>query len=230
MTIDGRCLFALSALVLGFGAALAAVPQAVSALSMASSGPTLRVLGQGGMPSIAHLQEAVAARQVALGWYETPAAWAELGALRVALARDPNLSPRSRSAQLDQAVTAFRVALALGPARPYAWSQYAYAVLARDRAQTRIDGPLVMSVVTGPAEPPLVMQRIELGFIADRLLGDAAREAVRGQVGFAARANPDALARFAHAHFALAWVRAALDDDEALLRRFELAYLRRSRL
>lgn len=232
MAFDGRKTIAVLALAAGLtGSAMTILP-AVGAMVSARNGEVLRALGHASAkrPPPARLQQAIAGQRAGLSWHDTADGWAALGALYVALARESTLAPRARGAHYDLAVTAVRNALVLSPAQPFAWFHYAYASLARDGAEARIDAPLIMSINAAPKEPSLVKQRIRIGFIAHRVLAPGTRDAVRSQVLIAARGGMPDLVRFAHRERAFAWVRTALADDTALRQEFDLAYLRASRI
>jgi hypothetical protein len=94
----------------------------------------------------------------------------------------------------------------------------------RDGARARLDAPLGLSLATGRYEPRLIMQRVALGFFADRRLRDGTRAAIRDQVRLATVAMPRELAEFARRRYALGWVRSALAADRTALRRFEATY------
>ncbi|MPY70954.1 MAG: hypothetical protein GEU92_12795 [Alphaproteobacteria bacterium] len=232
MALDGRKIAAVLALAVGLSGAILAVSPTIGAMVLAPGGEVLRTLGHAGAkrPSPARLQRAIAGHRTGLSWYADAGGWAALGALHIALARETTLAPRARSAHYDLAVTAVRNALMLSPALPFAWFHYAYAALARDGGDARIDAPLIMSINAAPKEPSLVKQRIRIGFIAHRVLAPETRAAVRLQVLIAARGGMADLVRFAHRERAFAWVRNTLAGEPALRQDFDIAYLRASRI
>ena len=221
---DGGRIATLTALAAGLLLVALALPRTVAAILQAPGEDVLAALGRGERPPQPRLAVAIAGHRGALDWQDNADIHVDLGALTLARAGDASLPAPVRYAFLDAAIRQLRTGLALGPARPYAWTQYAEAELMRNGAQARIDAPLRLSLMTGRYEPRLILQRVELGFFADRILKDDMRAAIRDQVRLASEAQPRQLAEFARRRFALAWVRTALADDDTALRRFEAAY------
>lgn len=214
----------LAVLAIGMLLVALALPRTVAAILQAPGEAALTALGRGEHLSGRRLAIAIAGHRGALDWQDDGEIHTDLGALNLARGSDASLPGSVRYAFLDAAIRQFRAGLALGPARPYAWTQYAEAALMRNGAQAHIDALLRLSIATGPYEPRLIMQRVELGFFADRGLRADTRAAIRNQVRLASAAMPHALAEFARRRYALAWVRAALADDTVARRRFEAAY------
>jgi len=127
---------------------------------------------------------------------------------------------------LDQSISAFRRGLALSPARPYGWIQFVQAAIARGLPAAEVNRLFRLSIDLAALESPLVKHRVRLGFYARTILSPSVADLIAAQVRLMARNEPHPLAEFARARFALAWVRAALRSDPALLARFDAAYLR----
>jgi hypothetical protein len=220
--VNGRAP-ALVALAAGVVLLALATPRVVGGI-LAADGAALAALGRGERVSATRLADAAAARRSALGWHESAETWTALAALELARSRDIRLPETARRAFVDAAITAYRRGLSRGPAQPYAWLQYGQALLARAGAGARIDPVVRLSLDLAPDEPPLVMQRVEIGFLAERLLAPDTRQAIRDQTHRVAAFAPRRLAEFARDRFALMWVREQLADDPATLRRFDAAY------
>lgn len=210
----------------GLALAAAAGPRAAAHVLMSLSEREIDRLQRGEPLSPAQLQAAIDSRHAALRWADLPDAWIDLGGLYMARAGAASLSPRARRAVLDQSLDAFRRGLALGPDRPYAWTQYAQAAFARGLPGQAVSEALGMSLDLGAAERPLVIQRVRLGFRARNVLTPDVARRIAGEVRLMAEHETFPLAEFARAEFALAWIRAALRSDPALLGRFDAAYLR----
>lgn len=221
---NGGRIATLAVLAVGLLLVVVALPRTVAAIMQEPGNAALAALGRGEHLSEQRLAFAIAGHRGALDWQDDGDIRTDLGALNLARGSDASLPGPVRFAFLDAAIRQFRAGLALGPARPYAWTQYAEAELMRNGAHARIDALLRLSIATGAYEPRLILQRVELGFFADRTLRADTRAAIRNQVRLASAAMPHALAEFARRRYALAWIRAALADDRVALRRFEAAY------
>jgi hypothetical protein len=221
---DGGRFPTLAALAVGLLLIGLALPWTIAGILALPGDGALAALGRGERLSGPRLAVAIDGHRRALGWRDDAEIRTGLGALYLARGADRSLSGPVRDAFLDAAIRQFRAGLARGPARPYGWTQYAAAELMRDGARARLDAPLGLSLVTGRYEPRLIMQRVALGFFAERRLRDDTRAALRGQVRLATTAMPRALAEFARRRYALGWVRSALAADRTALHRFEAAY------
>lgn len=221
---NGGRIPALAALAIGLLLTGFALPRTVAGILAAPGGGALVALGRGERLSEPRLAVAIAGHRRALGWQDDAEIRTGLGALYLARGADRSLPGPVRDAFLDAAIRQFRAGLALGPARPYGWTQYATAELMRDGARARLDAPLALSLATGRYEPRLILQRVALGFFADRRLRDDTRAAIRDQVRLATMAMPRELAEFARKRYALSWVRSSLATDRTTLRRFDAVY------
>lgn len=208
-----------------------AVPRLISGVSLARHGETVARLGtleRLGMPTKPELQAAVESRRSALMAVKSGRSYAELGALYLAQARVAGFDSRAGEMLLDQALAALRESVAVSPAQPFAWTQLALAMYAREPGNPNLSRLIAFATEIAPYEPRLVTGRTDLGLAAWDRLDDRTRDLIAAQIRLAASHAPLALADAAKRSGRFSTVRSVIDDDPTLLRNFLSAYLRRS--
>lgn len=162
--------------------------------------------------------------QTALAIRETGRNWSRLGAVRLALAMAAGPQSDNGRGHLDDSIDALGRGLSLAPHQPYSWTQLLQASLLRHGLSDESGRLLKMAILTGPSEPALVLARVDIGLYAWRRLDEETREVLAGQIRLAGMRDLKALLDLTRRRHALSQVRAALQPDATLQRRFDDAY------
>ena len=111
--------------------------------------------------------------------------------------------------------------LALRPGDPYAWTLYAYTLLATAGGTDKIDSAIMMSVRTGPREARLLAARIEVALASWPRLSVDTRRAMLDQMRMAATRVPQQLATMARLGNRVEEIRQHLSDQPELSQIFD---------
>lgn len=217
-----------AAIAVGIVLIALAVPRLTGGLFAAGVPDSVRALSRGAVPSPSVLAAATTRARTAADWAPSGDRTTDLGALLLARARADGYASQSGRAFLDRSIAVLRDGLARAPANPVGWTLLAQAELLSGAAPPRIDAAFTMAARTGPHTPRLVLARVETGLAALAALNPTTRALLDRDIRSAARHVPERLARIARTRYALGPVRAALADDKALRRRFDLVYLRQN--
>jgi hypothetical protein len=133
------------------------------------------------MPRSGRLDRAIEAGRAAAAWANAGEHWLRVGRAELALATRPGLVPNARQSRLERAAEAFSRSLAAAPANPAAWTQLAFATLARGGDAAVISGALTLSVLTGPNEGRLMAHRSAIAALAWDQLDPRARSLFASQ-------------------------------------------------
>lgn len=205
-----------------------AAPRMMAGIVAGPFDDTMRSLGRGQIqPDSRWLRLAEASREHALAWYGTARFESDLGALHYAEALGV---PRGDQARLDlvaQALTHDRRAIALAPSQPFAWTRIAQGRLEHEGAGADIAAPLAMSYRTAPADPRLLMTRLEIALAVWDRLPDEVRAQTSRQIVLAMDWYPRQLVDLAARRYRQAVVREALAADPVARMRFNIMYLRK---
>ncbi|MBI3453233.1 MAG: hypothetical protein HY057_10515 [Rhodospirillales bacterium] len=200
-----------------------AFPRFTGALYLITYTEVLDDLAAGRKVATDDLIAAASVRNDALAWVDQGRAWTDLGALRLAQARDAGLRTPQGQAWLAEAVAAHRAGLLRDPAQPYAWTRLAQATY---MAGGDPSSAMRMAIVAGSRDSALVHPRLELALSLWGRLDEPTRGMVRQQIVLAARYDAVRLAQLTRRQFALAYVLDALSGAPELRRRVEEAYRR----
>lgn len=191
--------------------------QAISALIVLPSNPTLKAIDEQRAVSADALTRLIGAEQSALAIQETAEGWGNLG-LALSLQYRPNSTDRATLRQARQAVVR---SLSLAPADPYNWMRLAVVelILGTDYKQVATDWR--MAFLTGPNETQLRGARAALAITLWTQLSDADRDSLFTDIRGAWHENKDAVVAMAADPFTANVIRAALVVDLSKLIAFE---------
>jgi hypothetical protein len=142
---------------------------------------------------------------------------AYLAAARSAAAAD-STNPQHLLAEARQAT---RRSLALAPAQPYAWVNYAYLATVDGNMEGAATA-LAWSFRFGPFIPGMALSRAQLGLINWGALDADVREQIAGEVRRALREAAPQLVAFARGRGFVDQIRLLLAEDLELLVRFDV--------
>lgn len=172
------------------------------------------------------LRAAITGDKNALRWQDEPRIWTDLGALQLEQAEAAGFATPEGRALAAQSLGSHRRGISLEPAQPFAWLRMAKAELAINGMTPALNPLLQMSVRSGPREPQLVLDRLELAITVWPMLDKTTRAMMEEQVVIAARFYEKNLALMARRHQALDILAEALQNEEGLYRRVGFYYRR----
>lgn len=204
-----------------------AVPRLAAGILEGPFDETMRELARNESLTNTQLDLAIANRERALDWFDNARSWADLGALNYARWRQTPAADAGRSDYLHASIAADRAAVARLPALSFVWFHLVRSLLARDGYEADISSYLTMSYRTAPAEPRLILPRLDLALAIWPRLDDTAQQHTGQQIALAMRWFPEELVDLTRRRFALARVRAGLAAYPELRARFNILYLSR---
>jgi hypothetical protein len=157
-----------------------------------------------------------------LRWMRSDRTLKRLGLVELALAEAAMAGPASPEALRRAARQHLTAGLAVAPADPLAWGGLASVDLAAGGGMAEPAArALVLSVLTGPHEPAIFWQRLDLCLALWPAIAESDRSLVLEQLRQGWAAAPEKLTALARQRDAAAAVRAALATQPAALERFE---------
>lgn len=218
--------YALAVFAAGALLVLLAVPQFMAALARVGGDTALVAVGVGQEITPRQIERGLRSRTAAARWWPTHRDMADIALLRLLQAQTMDLSSQSgqRRLLLDRAAAAAQSGLALNAGDSYLWMRLAEARFLRGGLDDDVAPALVQSMERGPTIQAMIMPRLELAFLLDRLLTDAQHATVDRQIQLAALWHADRLAVHARRRFALGIVRRALAQTPDRLERFDAAW------
>jgi len=213
------------ALAAGLALLVLAVPRFGAGLQAVVAGGAVDALAAGRPVSGPALERAAAAASAAAARTDDARQWGRAALLRQAAAlAEP--SAGVRAAGLAEAAEAARRAVAAGPAAPYHWHRLAELELLRRGVTPAAARAVAMALRQAPQTRVLLLERLDLAFLAWPSLGGQARADAAAGIRLAAGGRDlAALASLARRRHALAPVRQALAAVPALRAAFDAAYL-----
>lgn len=154
------------AIIVLLGAAMAffAVPHFVAGLIQIGGDPTEAAIERNLPATPDGIDADIQSREAAIGWYDIPQYHAQIAFAEVRnylrLDTLPTKPVATEQVAEQKAIDEFTRALALQPADPYVWEQLAFTDGFKSGPSDRVTRDLKMSVMTGPEEPNLVVQRL----------------------------------------------------------------------
>lgn len=213
---------ALVAWVLAGVLVVLGVPQLIAALITLDARQTLDAVHAGAEVDPARLVDAADAFGTAAGWFGSGELELNRGLLLVRAALEG--TPEERERRLDAAEQATVSGLALSPGQPVPWLRLAWLRERRGDRAGAVDA-FRMSVLTGPFEPTLMKQRIEMGLRLHAALTPEALNLLKRQIQLTWIVDPTFVYDFLGRRADAAVVREALDGlTEADIERFVNAH------
>lgn len=216
---------AMLAAALGVVLMVMGYPRLIAGVVLGPQDQTIRDIAQEERVPGELLRRTAATREKALGWVESARALSDLGLLYRVLAQRAG-DEESRKRLILRADAAQDRALGLGPRAAYGWMRLASGRARLGSRGAQVLRPLDLAMRLAPAEPDLIVPRLDLAFVFWRELPPDLRARFVAQVRLAARWMPTALARSARRRFAQPVVIEALATEPRLLARFIYAYSR----
>ncbi len=221
-----RWLVAGTLAVLGVLALALGIPRLMAGIAAGPQDRTLRELAAGKPIPAPLLARTAESRERATRWVPSGRYHSDIATIRMsAIAGTRPLSPERR-ALVNEAVAVQRKALARAPADAYGWNRLLQASAVGARPAGEIERIMDMAIRRAPAEPGVVMARLQVALLYWQGLSPGMRARLRDQFHLAALWMPSDLVRLARARFAEATVAEMLMSEPHLLARFNYARAR----
>jgi hypothetical protein len=197
------------------------MPRLIASTAMPPGVPASREPAVGRLPVTKDLGALAARLSTSLHWVRSGWTLKQLGLAELVLAESAAAGSASPTELRRAARQHLSAGLAVAPADPVAWSGLASADIAEGGATVPAARALVLSLLTGPHEPTIFWQRLDLCLALWPAVAEPDRSPVLEQLRQGWAAAPERLAALARQRNASAAVRAALATQPASLQRFE---------
>jgi hypothetical protein len=196
-------------------------PRLIASTVLPPGSPASREPAVARPPASDDLGDLAARLSASLHWVRSGLALKQLGLAELALAEGAAAGSASPEELRRAARQHLAAGLAVAPADPVAWSGLASVSLAEGGATEAAARALVLSLLTGPHEPAIFWQRLDLCLALWPAVAESDRSLVLEQLRQAWAAAPEKLAALARQRDAAAAVRTALATQPAALKRFD---------
>ncbi len=170
-------------LLLAAGILWLAVPRTITAFYLIPGNPVLKKLQEMKDVGADDLLSLAKSRRQAIEWLPTGRAFTDLGLAKLEMSRATGFSSEEGNRLLHEATMALTQGLDRSPANPYAWARYAYTkYITNHGANAESAAAIRNSILAGPLEWRLMLNRIEMSFANWAFFDPEGRKLAEGQL------------------------------------------------